>query len=394
MKFVDEVTIEVTAGKGGNGCLSFRREKNVARGGPDGGDGGDGGSVFLIASCKINTMVDYRYQRIFSAQSGESGQGRNRTGPSAADLELIVPVGTTITDADTGEFLGDLAEDGQQMMVARGGFHGLGNTRFKSSRNQAPRKTTLGSDGESRVLTMELRILADVGLLGLPNSGKSTFVRAVSAARPKVADYPFTTLIPNLGVVRVESLRNFVVADIPGLISGASKGAGLGLRFLRHLMRNRVLLHIIDISEGSADDPAIAAAVAINELSLFSSTLSKRSRWLVLNKIDLVSEEQLKLRREKIVKALNWEGLIYEICALSNEGTDKLCQNLMSFLEEQEKMESNFPEIAEEERLEQVRMQRESRIYIDSIDCNESLIDSSKDPLTNMLSDTQRKDYS
>ena len=394
MKFVDEVTIEVTAGKGGDGCLSFRREKNVARGGPDGGDGGDGGSVFLVASSKINTMVDYRYKRMFSAKSGESGQGRNRTGPSGADLELIVPVGTTVTDAYTGEFLGDLAKDGQQMMVARGGFHGLGNTRFKSSTNQAPRKTTLGSDGESRVLTMELRILADVGLLGLPNSGKSTFVRAVSAAKPKVADYPFTTLIPNLGVVSVESLRNFVVADIPGLISGASKGAGLGLRFLRHLMRNRVLLHIIDISEGSEDDPAIAATVAINELSLFSSTLSKRSRWLVLNKIDLVSEEQLILRREKVVKALKWEGLIYEICALSNQGTDILCQNLMSFLEEQEKRESNFPEIAEEERLEQVMMQKESRSYIDSLGCNEPLIDSSKDSLANLLSDVKRKDYS
>jgi len=388
MKFVDEVTIEVKAGKGGSGCLSFRREKNVARGGPDGGDGGDGGSVFLLASSKLNTMVDYRYQRRFFARSGEPGQGRNRTGSSGADLELLVPVGTAITDSDTGEFLGDLARDGQKLMVARGGFHGLGNTRFKSSINQAPRKTTHGSDGESRTLNMEMRVLADVGLLGLPNSGKSTFVRAVSAARPKVADYPFTTLIPKLGVVSVGSLRNFVIADIPGLIAGASKGAGLGLRFLRHLMRNRVLLHIIDISAGSEDDPADAAKVAINELSLFSSTLSRRPRWLVLNKIDLVSDEQLISRRKKIVKALSWDDSIYEISALSHKGTDILCQKLMSFLEEQGKMESNSPDLAKQKRLEQLKMQRESRGYIDAINCRESMVETSKDSSLNFLSDT------
>ncbi len=379
MKFVDEVAIEVAAGKGGNGCLSFRREKNVARGGPDGGDGGDGGSVFLIASSKINTMVDYRYQRNFSAQSGQSGQGRNRTGASGADLALVVPVGTTVTDSDTGEILGDLARDGQRLMVARGGFHGLGNTRFKSSTNQAPRKTTLGSAGEVRALKMELRILADVGLLGLPNSGKSTFVRAVSAARPKVAEYQFTTLIPNLGVVSVDPIRSFVVADIPGLISGASKGVGLGLRFLRHLMRNRVLLHIIDISEGLESDPAAAAKVAVDELSLFSSTLSSRTRWLVLNKIDLVSAEQLLLRKEKIVKALNWEGPIYEISAIARKGTEHLCQNLMSFLEKQRKMESNSSDLADKERLQQIRMQRESRSYIDSPGYSETQSKASKD---------------
>ena len=342
----------------------------------------------MLASSKLNTMVDYRYQRRFFARSGEPGQGRNRTGSSGADLELLVPVGTAITDSDTGEFLGDLARDGQKLMVARGGFHGLGNTRFKSSINQAPRKTTHGSDGESRTLNMEMRVLADVGLLGLPNSGKSTFVRAVSAARPKVADYPFTTLIPKLGVVSVGSLRNFVIADIPGLIAGASKGAGLGLRFLRHLMRNRVLLHIIDISAGSEDDPADAAKVAINELSLFSSTLSRRPRWLVLNKIDLVSDEQLISRRKKIVKALSWDDSIYEISALSHKGTDILCQKLMSFLEEQGKMESNSPDLAKQKRLEQLKMQRESRGYIDAINCRESMVETSKDSSLNFLSDT------
>ncbi len=235
MKFVDEASIKVFAGKGGNGCLSFRREKYIAKGGPDGGDGGDGGSVIIAADSNLNTMVDYRFVRSYRAEGGESGRGKNCTGKSGEDLVLRVPVGTTIIDEDIGEVLGDLSVDGQRLVVAQGGFHGLGNTRFKSSTNRAPRQTTPGSEGEQRALKLELKVLADVGLLGLPNAGKSTFIRAVSAARPKVADYPFTTLVPNLGVVKVEAHRSFVVADIPGLIEGASEGAGLGIRFLKHL---------------------------------------------------------------------------------------------------------------------------------------------------------------
>ncbi len=248
MKFVDEASIKVFAGNGGNGCLSFRREKYIPRGGPDGGDGGDGGSVIMEADDALNTMVDFRFQRTFRAQNGESGRGRNCTGKSGEDLVLRVPVGTTILDEDTGEVLGDLSVPGQRLIVAQGGFHGLGNARFKSSTNRAPRQTTPGSEGEHRDLKLELKVLADVGLLGLPNAGKSTFIRAVSSATPKVADYPFTTLVPNLGVVNVEAHRSFVVADIPGLIEGASDGAGLGIRFLKHLTRNRILLHLVDMA--------------------------------------------------------------------------------------------------------------------------------------------------
>ncbi len=365
MKFVDEVTIEVIAGKGGNGCLSFRREKNAARGGPDGGNGGDGGNVYLFASSQMNTMVDFRYKRRFVAKSGESGQGRNRTGSKGADLELFVPIGTTVTDAATGELLGDLANNGEKLMVARGGAHGFGNTHFKSSTNQAPRKTTHGGEGESRVLDMELRVLADVGLLGAPNSGKSTFVRSISSAKPRVADYPFTTLIPNLGVVRVDTMRSFVIADIPGLIEGAANGAGLGIKFLRHLMRNRILLHIVDVSEGSDEHPADVAKVVINELSQFSSTLANRPRWLILNKTDLIDEDQLALRRGKILKALNWEGVTFEMSGLAKIGTDILCKKLMSSLEEKHDELILDPNKAEQERQEQLKMQREARNYFD-----------------------------
>ena len=361
MKFVDEASIKVFAGKGGNGCLSFRREKYVARGGPDGGDGGDGGSVIMQADGALNTMVDYRFQRTYRAVNGEPGRGRNCTGRSGEDLVLRVPVGTTVLDEDTGETLGDLSVDGQQLVVAQGGFHGLGNTRFKSSTNRAPRQTTAGSDGEQRALKLELKVLADVGLLGLPNAGKSTFIRAVSSARPKVADYPFTTLVPNLGVVKVEAHRSFVVADIPGLIEGASEGAGLGIRFLKHLTRNRILLHLVDMAPFDDSDPAEAALSIVRELERFSPTLAGRERWLLLNKRDLLDDETFQARREAVVAALNWQGPVYEIAAISAQGTDALCGDLMNHLEQLKAAEQADPELAERERQLQSQMQQEAR---------------------------------
>ena len=361
MKFVDESSIKVFAGKGGNGCLSFRREKYVAKGGPDGGDGGDGGSVIMEADTALNTMVDYRFQRVYRAENGEQGRGRNCTGKSGEDLVLKVPVGTTILDEDSGEVLGDLSEDGQQLIVARGGFHGLGNTRFKSSTNRAPRQTTPGTEGEARSLKLELKVLADVGLLGLPNAGKSTFIRAVSSARPKVANYPFTTLVPNLGVVKVDSHRSFVVADIPGLIEGASEGAGLGIRFLKHLTRNRILLHIIDMAPWDGVEPADAAQSIVAELERFSPTLASRPRWLLLNKTDLLEPELLAERRAALIDALDWEGPVYEISAISAEGTERVCQDMMILLEQQQEAELADPELASAEAEQQTLMQREAR---------------------------------
>jgi GTP-binding protein len=361
MKFVDEASIQVVAGKGGNGCLSFRREKYIAKGGPDGGDGGDGGSVIMEADVNLNTMVDFRFQRVHRAESGESGRGRNCTGKSGEDLILKVPIGTTVLDEDTGEVLGDLSVAGQQLIVAQGGFHGLGNTRFKSSTNRAPRQTTTGSEGEVRDLKLELKVLADVGLLGLPNAGKSTFIRAVSSARPKVADYPFTTLVPNLGVVKVESHRSFVVADIPGLIEGASEGAGLGIRFLRHLTRNRILLHLVDMAPYDESDPAQAAVSIIRELEGFSPTLAGRERWLVLNKSDLVDADTFAERRKAVLKALDWQGPVYEISAIKGVGTDTLCADMMTYLEERRALEAAEPELAEAEHAMQMAMQEEAR---------------------------------
>jgi GTP-binding protein len=361
MKFVDEASIKVFAGKGGNGCLSFRREKYVARGGPDGGDGGDGGSVIMRADSALNTMVDYRFQRNYRADSGEGGRGRNCTGAGGEDLILPVPVGTTILDEDTGEMLGDLSTDGQQLVVAQGGFHGLGNTRFKSSTNRAPRQTTPGSEGEHRSLKLELKVLADVGLLGLPNAGKSTFIRAVSAAKPKVADYPFTTLVPNLGVVKVESHRSFVVADIPGLIEGASDGAGLGIRFLKHLTRNRILLHLVDMAPFDGTEPAEAALSIVRELQRFSPALAERERWLVLNKQDLLDAESFAERRHEVLEALDWQGPVYEISAISGVGTDALCGDLMTYLEDLREAEIADPELALAERELQTRMQEQAR---------------------------------
>jgi GTP-binding protein len=361
MKFVDEALIRVTAGKGGNGCLSFRREKYVARGGPDGGDGGDGGSVYLEADDALNTMVDYRFQRNHQAESGQSGGGRNCTGKSGVDLVLKVPVGTTVLDEDSAEILGDLSVSGQRLLVARGGFHGLGNTRFKSSTNRAPRQTTPGSEGEQRNLRLELKVLADVGLLGLPNAGKSTLIRSISAAKPKVADYPFTTLVPNLGVVKVQAHRSFVVADIPGLIEGASDGAGLGIRFLRHLTRNRILLHLVDMAPWDGTEPAESACSIVRELERFSPTLAGRERWLVLNKVDLLDAETLAARRQEVLDALQWEGRVYEVAAINGSGTDALCGDIMVQLEAWEQEEAANPELAELESERQNAMQAEAR---------------------------------
>ncbi|MEL0161481.1 MAG: Obg family GTPase CgtA [Halieaceae bacterium] len=361
MKFVDEATIEVTAGKGGNGCVSFRREKFVPKGGPDGGDGGDGGSVYIEGDESLNTMIDYRYTRRFRAESGEAGRGRNCSGKSGSDLVLPVPLGTTVLDESSGEILGDIREAGERLLVAQGGFHGLGNTRYKSSINRAPRQSSPGSEGESRQLKLELKVLADVGLLGLPNAGKSTLIRAVSAATPKVADYPFTTLIPNLGVVKVDAYRSFVVADIPGLIEGASEGAGLGIRFLKHLTRNRVLLHLVDVAPLDGGDPGEAACAVIRELEAFSPTLARRPRWLVLNKTDLVDETLLSECRDRIVAALNWSGPVYTISAVAGRGTERLCGDLMTYLEAQQALFREDPEALETERLAQEQMQQEAR---------------------------------
>ena len=367
MKFVDEASIKVHAGNGGNGAMSFRREKYIAKGGPDGGDGGDGGSVIIEAAEALNTMVDYRFTRAFRADGGATGAGRNCTGRSGDDLVLQVPIGTTIIDEDSAEVLGDLSADKQQLIVAQGGWHGLGNTRFKSSTNRAPRQTTEGSEGEYRALKLELKVLADVGLLGLPNAGKSTFIRSVSSATPKVADYPFTTLVPNLGVVKVQDHRSFVVADIPGLIEGASEGAGLGIRFLKHLTRNRVLLHIVDMAPFDGSDPAQAALSIVKELERFSPTLASRERWLVLNKSDLIDEETFSERRTAVLDTLKWQGPVYDISAIRAEGTARLCGDMMVYLEEVAAAEAADSELLEMERHLQTKMQEEARARIDNL---------------------------
>ena len=361
MKFVDETSITVQAGKGGNGCLSFRREKYIARGGPDGGDGGDGGSVYLRADPALNTLADFRFQRHHRAENGESGRGRNCAGKAGKDLEIRVPVGTAVLDEDSGEMLGDLSEPDQRLKVAQGGFHGLGNTRFKSSTNRAPRQTTTGTEGEMRSLRLELNVLADVGLLGLPNAGKSTLIRAISAAKPRVADYPFTTLIPNLGVVKVEAHRSFVVADIPGLIEGASQGAGLGIRFLRHLTRNRILLHLVDVMPADGGDPAESALSIVRELERFSPALARLERWLVLSKTDLVDAGQLADIRQSVVNALEWDGPVYEVSAVSGAGTTELVGDIMTALEQWQEDESADPQAAEAERQRQLALQAEAR---------------------------------
>jgi GTP-binding protein len=334
MKFVDEAEITVEAGKGGNGCLSFRREKYIERGGPDGGDGGDGGSVFLQADSALNTLVDFRFQPRYRAESGKPGQGRNCTGRGGEDLLVKVPLGTSVIDVETEELIADLNQPGVPVMVAKGGFHGLGNTRFKSSTNRAPRKTTHGTPGEARTLQLQLRLVADVGLLGLPNAGKSTLIRSVSAAKPKVADYPFTTLVPNLGVVSLGLERSFVMADIPGLIEGASEGAGLGFRFLKHLSRTRLLLHLIDAMPVDGSDPVANARSIIGELENFSPTLASKERWLVINKVDLMQADAVEELISALRSELDWQGEIHQISALSGIGCNDLCENLMASIEE------------------------------------------------------------
>lgn len=339
MKFVDEAEITVQGGKGGDGCLSFRRERFVPKGGPDGGDGGRGGSVHLVAVQGLNTLADFRYTRRFQAGNGAPGMGRDKSGRSGDDLYIRVPPGTLAYDARTGELIADLLSVDAAAIVAAGGRGGLGNTHFKSSTNRAPRRTTDGRPGDQRVLRLELRLLADVGLLGLPNAGKSTFLRAVSQARPKVADYPFTTLYPQLGVVRVEAERSFVLADIPGLIGGASQGAGLGARFLRHLGRTRLLLHMVDLAPADDHDVAAAIRTVEAELKAFSQDLAKRPRWLVLNKVDVLDREDRAQRRQRVVKAVSWTGPVFEISAISGEGCELLCRRAMSFLDEQGRQE-------------------------------------------------------
>lgn len=335
MKFVDEAKILVVAGDGGNGCVSFRREKYIPKGGPDGGDGGDGGDVYLQADENLNTLIDYRFEKSFRAERGQNGQSRECTGKRGQDITVKVPVGTRVRDLGTGEVLGDMTRHEQRHMVAKGGFHGLGNTRFKSSVNRAPRQRTMGTPGETRELMLELMLLADVGMLGMPNAGKSTFIRSVSAAKPKVADYPFTTLVPSLGVVRMDSEKSFVVADIPGLIEGAAEGAGLGIRFLKHLERCRVLLHLIDICPIDESDPVENAKIIVGELEKYSEKLAEKPRWLVFNKVDILGQEESALRAAEIVKAMGWEDKYYMISAVNHEGVKALCWDIMEFMETQ-----------------------------------------------------------
>jgi GTP-binding protein len=336
MKFVDEAEIRVVAGDGGNGAVSFRREKFVPLGGPDGGDGGAGGSVWLVADEGINTLIDFRHRRIYRAERGQNGLGRQCTGRDGEATTIRVPVGTVVTNVDTEEVIGDLTAHGQRLLVAKGGWGGKGNIHFKSSTNRAPRRSTPGSEGEERELRLELRLLADVGLVGFPNAGKSTFIRSVSAARPKVADYPFTTLHPNLGVVRIEAHRSFVIADIPGLIEGAAEGAGLGIRFLKHVMRTRLLLHLVDMAPADESvDPVEQVRTIARELKKFDPGLAARPRWLVLNKADLLPPEARETRAKAIVKRLRWKGPWFVASAATGEGTLRVMQRVMQFLDEQ-----------------------------------------------------------
>lgn len=373
MKFVDEVSITVKAGDGGNGCMSFRREKFIPKGGPDGGDGGDGGSIWLEADANLNTLVDYRYTRRFNAQRGENGRSKDCTGAKGEDMTLLVPVGTTVIDAGTQEIIGDLTEPGQRLRVAQGGWHGLGNTRFKSSVNRAPRQTTQGSLGEQRDLKLELKVLADVGLLGLPNAGKSTLIRAVSAAKPKVADYPFTTMVPNLGVVDVGRMRSFVIADIPGVIEGAAEGAGLGTRFLKHLSRTRLLLHLVDMAPLDQGDPVEAVETIVHELGKFSPALTLRERWLVLNKCDQLLEDEQQAVLDDVVERLEWEGPVFVISAAERQGTDELAQAVMNWLDERDLRMAEDEEYAAEVAALDKAIEEEARAHIQALDDRRAL---------------------
>lgn len=352
MKFVDEATITVTAGKGGDGSASFRREKFIPFGGPDGGDGGRGGSVWLEGDSGLNTLVDFRHQRKFKAQSGERGAGRNMTGKSGEDTVIRVPLGTIVSDDETGEHIGDVTEHRQRLLVARGGKGGLGNLHFKSSTNRAPRQTVPGEPGEERSLRLELRVLADVGLLGFPNAGKSTLISTVSAARPKVADYPFTTLYPNLGVVRIDVERSFVIADIPGLIEGAAEGAGLGVTFLKHLQRTRLLLHLVDLAPLSEeDDPVDQVRQLELELAKFDSSLVSKPRWLVFTKADLLPPEEAAERAAEAVRKLDWPAPWHVVSSVAHAGTEQLMQDVSAELERmaEEEAEREAERAAEQE---------------------------------------------
>jgi GTP-binding protein len=341
MRFVDEAEVRVEAGDGGNGAIGFRREKYIPMGGPDGGDGGDGGSVYLIAVENVNTLVDFRYHAVHRAQRGQNGMSRNCTGKKGDDCYVPVPLGTKVSDAETCEVIGDLTKIGETLLVAKGGFHGLGNTRFKSSINRAPQKASKGSEGEHRVLILELTLIADVGLLGMPNAGKSSLIRAVSSATPKVADYPFTTLHPNLGVVSVDDLRSFVIADIPGVIEGAAEGAGLGLQFLKHLSRTGLLLHLIDVQPyESMDTPVQTARKIIHEVEKWSDDLANKPRWLVLNKIDRLPDDEVDERCQAVVDELGWTAPVFKIAAINGDGTRELMFAIMNFLEEQRRKDS------------------------------------------------------
>jgi len=334
VKFVDQAKISVQAGRGGNGCASFRREKYIPKGGPDGGDGGDGGNIILVATTALNTLVDFRVNNQFKATHGQSGQSKNRTGGNGDDLIIKVPCGTQAFNKETNELIGDLVDEGDLCLVAKGGLGGKGNTRFKNSRNRAPRQFTQGTEGESRLLYLELTVLADVGLLGYPNAGKSTFIRSVSAAKPKVADYPFTTLYPNLGVVKIDTEKSFVIADIPGIIEGASKGLGLGIEFLKHLSRTKLLLHIVDLLVAD-DSQTIANNIEViqKELISFDAELANKECWLVFNKIDLIAEEKQQSKIDQIISKLKWKGPVYAVSALAGYGTEVLCYKIMQRLE-------------------------------------------------------------
>jgi GTP-binding protein len=344
MKFIDEAKIEVIAGDGGNGCASFCREKFRPFGGPDGGDGGKGGTIWAVADRNINTLVDYRFSKLHKARNGENGRGADCYGKGADDITLRMPVGTLIIDSVDGEIIADMTEHGQTALLAKGGEGGWGNIHFKSSTNRAPRQKTDGKEGERRELRLELKVLADVGLLGMPNAGKSTFITAVSNARPKIADYPFTTLHPNLGVVRVSHEKSFVIADIPGLIEGAADGAGLGIQFLRHLQRTRVLLHIVDLAPFDNVDPVKEAKAIIKELKKYDEALFDKPRWLVLNKLDMVPDEERKKRVKDFVKRFGWKGPVFEISALTREGCEDLVVEIYNYLAEQRQAEDRAGE--------------------------------------------------
>lgn len=361
MRFVDEAVITVEAGDGGNGVASFRREKFVPFGGPDGGDGGRGGCIYVEANDDTSTLVDFRYTRKYRAERGKNGRGANCAGRGGESVVLKVPMGTTIVDVESGDIIGDLTEDGQQIIVAMGGDGGLGNTHFKSSTNRSPRKCTHGIKGEFREIRLELKVLADVGLLGMPNAGKSTFIRAVSAAKPKVADYPFTTMVPNLGVVDADSHRSFVMADIPGLIEGASEGAGLGIRFLKHLARTRILLHIVDVQPIDGSDPAHNAKAILQELKNFSPTLAKLPIVLVLNKVDQLTDDTQEEWCNHLLEEMQWEGPVFQTSGLMSEGTKDVVYYLMDEIEQQQEREAENPAYAAEVKAFRDQLEAETR---------------------------------